>query len=266
MRRRSALAVPLAVALPAMAQTSPLRLRVGFAVGYAPFSEVGSDGQLKGFEIDLAQALCNRLAMQCVPVMLDFDGLIPALQSRKIDGKTKTLSRFKSPPDVAGVALLSVSAPDGTTEELALYAPKVRRTRKIAAGSRGESFMESEFTYADFSGSSLEDASPTRGPDATNCKSCYVITATPKDSPYTKVEATIDKGNFMPVEVRYFDAQGLLKVYTVSKSEPKAGRNIATESVMENARTHRKSTLSVGQVSNADAPDAAFTDRGLERG
>ncbi|MFG6485772.1 transporter substrate-binding domain-containing protein [Roseateles sp. BYS78W] len=92
MRRRSALAAPLAVALPAMAQTSPLRLRVGFAVGYAPFSEVGSDGQLKGFEIDLAQALCNRLAMQCVPVMLDFDGLIPALQSRKIDAIMASMS------------------------------------------------------------------------------------------------------------------------------------------------------------------------------
>jgi arginine/ornithine transport system substrate-binding protein len=86
MRRRSALAASLAIAgSSAMGQVSPLRLRVGFAVGYAPFSEVGTDGQLKGFEVDLAHALCNRLAMQCVPVILDFDGLIPALRARKID-------------------------------------------------------------------------------------------------------------------------------------------------------------------------------------
>lgn len=85
MRRRSALASSLALAGTAWGQASPLRLRIGFAVGYAPFSEVGSDGQLKGFEIDLAQALCNRMALQCVPVILDFDSLIPALRARKID-------------------------------------------------------------------------------------------------------------------------------------------------------------------------------------
>ncbi|MBS2026735.1 MAG: outer membrane lipoprotein-sorting protein [Deltaproteobacteria bacterium] len=187
-------------------------------------------------------------------------------QSKTIDGTTKTISRFKSPPDVAGVALLTINAKDGGDDEIALYAPKVRRTRKIAQSSRSEAFMESEFSYADFSGSSLDDAKPKRDPDPKDCKSCYQITATPKDSPYAKVEVEIDKGNFMPLVVRYFDAQGLLKTYTVSKSEPRANRNIATESVMENMRTHRKSTLSVGNVAPADAPDTAFTERGLERG
>lgn len=92
MRRRSALAAPLALAGTAWGQASSLRLRVGFAVGYAPFSEVGSDGQLKGFEVDLAHALCTRLAMQCVPVILDFDSLIPALRSRKIDAIMASMS------------------------------------------------------------------------------------------------------------------------------------------------------------------------------
>jgi arginine/ornithine transport system substrate-binding protein len=92
MRRRSALAAPLAIAVPAMGQTSPLRLRVGFAVGYAPFSEVGTDGQLKGFEVDLAQVLCTRMALQCVPVILDFDSLIPALRTGKIDALMASMS------------------------------------------------------------------------------------------------------------------------------------------------------------------------------
>ncbi len=91
MRRRSALAASLALAGAAWAQ--PLqRLRVGFAVGYAPFSEIGTDGQLKGFEIDIAQALCARLGVQCTPVILEFDGLIPALQSRKIDAIMASMS------------------------------------------------------------------------------------------------------------------------------------------------------------------------------
>ena len=91
MRRRSALGAALALTMAAGAATAQpasapaQRLRIGFAVGYAPFSEIGTDGQLKGFEIDVAQALCAHLAVSCTPVILEFDGLIPALQSRKID-------------------------------------------------------------------------------------------------------------------------------------------------------------------------------------
>ncbi|MDR7332409.1 transporter substrate-binding domain-containing protein [Roseateles asaccharophilus] len=91
MRRRTALAAGLALPGATLAQT-PQRLRIGFAVGYAPFSEVGSDGQLKGFEVDLAQALCTRMVQQCVPVILDFDGLAPALLSRKIDAIMASMS------------------------------------------------------------------------------------------------------------------------------------------------------------------------------
>ncbi len=94
MQRRPALAAIACTALAvtaAGAQTGQ-KLRIGFAVGYAPFSEVGSDGQLKGYEIDLAQALCKRLALQCVPVILEFDGLVPALQSRKIDAIMASMS------------------------------------------------------------------------------------------------------------------------------------------------------------------------------
>jgi len=91
MRRRSALTAGLLWAAAVQAE-APQRLRIGFAVGYAPFSEVGSDGQLKGFEIDLAQALCARMGVQCSPVMLDFDGLVPALQTRKIDAIMASMS------------------------------------------------------------------------------------------------------------------------------------------------------------------------------
>lgn len=91
MRRRSALAAALALATAVHAQGTE-RLRIGFAVGYAPFSEVGSDGQLKGFEIDVAQALCERMGVRCTSVIFEFDGLIPALQARKIDAIMASMS------------------------------------------------------------------------------------------------------------------------------------------------------------------------------
>ena len=60
-------------------------MRVGVEGAYPPFSEVGPDGKSKGFDIDIAEAVCARLQSRCVLVQQDFDGLIPALQARKFD-------------------------------------------------------------------------------------------------------------------------------------------------------------------------------------
>lgn len=75
-----------------LAQSTPNRLRIGVEGAYPPFSEVGPDGQLKGFEIDLARALCNQMKVECVLVQQDFDGMIPALNARKFDAVMASLS------------------------------------------------------------------------------------------------------------------------------------------------------------------------------
>ncbi len=68
------------------------KIRIGVEGAYPPFSEVGADGKLKGFEIDLANALCAEMKAECTLVQQDFDGLIPALQSRKIDAIIASMS------------------------------------------------------------------------------------------------------------------------------------------------------------------------------
>ncbi len=84
-------ATALAVALaPAHAQGK--KLRIGVEGAYPPFSEVGADGKLKGFEIDLAHAYCAQMKRECELVQTEFDGLIPALQSRKIDAIIASMS------------------------------------------------------------------------------------------------------------------------------------------------------------------------------
>jgi hypothetical protein len=188
-------------------------------------------------------------------------------QSKKIDGTSHGITRFKSPADVAGVALLVISGKDGAKDDISLYLPKIRRARKIAQANRGDAFMESEFSYADFSGDSVDEKASNREKDGTvGDKAVYVLSGAPPDSPYKKVVASIDKTSFIPLRVEYYDDKGLLKVYTVQKVEQKAGRTMATESTMENQRTGRKTTISIGDVSTADAPDTAFTERALERG
>ena len=85
MIRRTALALALALPFAAALAAEPTKLRVGVEGAYPPFSSVGPDGQIKRFDIDIAKALCEQIKAQCTLVQLDFDGMIPALQARKID-------------------------------------------------------------------------------------------------------------------------------------------------------------------------------------
>jgi len=60
-------------------------LRVGVEGAYPPFSWKESDGTLKGFDIDIAEAICAEMGRKCVLVEQDWDGMIPALQAKKFD-------------------------------------------------------------------------------------------------------------------------------------------------------------------------------------
>ncbi len=84
-------ALLLAAALPAQAQ-SGTRLRLGVEGAYPPFSEMGSDGKLKGFDIDIAFALCERIKVSCELVQTEFDAMIPALRAKKIDAVVASMS------------------------------------------------------------------------------------------------------------------------------------------------------------------------------
>lgn len=52
---------------------------------YAPWNFTGAGGKLEGFEIDLANDLCARMKVKCEIVAQDWDGIIPALTSKKYD-------------------------------------------------------------------------------------------------------------------------------------------------------------------------------------
>lgn len=96
MQRRSLIALA-ALALGAMSAAQAQapdwkKIRIGVEGAYPPFSEVGPDGKLKGFEIDYANALCAEMKAECTLVQQDFDGLIPALQARKVDAIIASVS------------------------------------------------------------------------------------------------------------------------------------------------------------------------------
>ncbi len=60
-------------------------IRIGTEGAYPPWNMTLPDGQLAGFEIDLANALCERVGARCEFVTQDWDGMIPALLGGRYD-------------------------------------------------------------------------------------------------------------------------------------------------------------------------------------
>lgn len=70
----------------------PKTLRIGTDPTYAPFESKNAQGQLVGFDIDLANEICKRIQTKCTYVESDFDALIPSLKAKKIDAIISSLS------------------------------------------------------------------------------------------------------------------------------------------------------------------------------
>jgi polar amino acid transport system substrate-binding protein len=92
--RRIALAASLAAFALSLgaAQAQELTLKIGTEGAYPPFNSLTADGKLEGFDIDIANALCEEMKAKCEFVTQDWDGMIPALQAGKFDAIIASMS------------------------------------------------------------------------------------------------------------------------------------------------------------------------------
>ncbi len=82
MRRLAAATVALAALAPVPAALAePARLRIASEGARPPYNQLDAKGDLAGFEIDLARALCLRAGHACDVVQQDWDQLLPGLES-----------------------------------------------------------------------------------------------------------------------------------------------------------------------------------------
>jgi octopine/nopaline transport system substrate-binding protein len=111
---RSFALVVIAVTLAGGTATAQDRVvKIATEGAYAPWNFTSAGGKLEGFDIDLANELCNRIKMKCEIVAQDWDGIIPALQAKKYDAIMAGMSITDERKEVIDFAGPYADSPNG---------------------------------------------------------------------------------------------------------------------------------------------------------
>ncbi|MGH6762502.1 MAG: ABC transporter substrate-binding protein [Phyllobacterium sp.] len=81
----------MVLSAPAFAQEQT-EIRIATEGAYPPFNLVAPDGTLKGFDVDIAKALCEEMKAKCTIVAQDWDGIITGLQAKKYDAVVASMT------------------------------------------------------------------------------------------------------------------------------------------------------------------------------
>lgn len=191
-------------------------------------------------------------------------------RSMRYDGPySKSLVRFTAPADLAGAGFLQVQN-RGSDDDRYLFLPELKRSRRIAGGSRSSSFMGTDFSFADLDRRDFREGDATSQPDEQIGKHpCYRIDVAPKrsDSPYSKLEASVRKDNLLPLKLVMYDrAKTLVKTFSAQEVRRVDGEWFITKSRMLDHATGHSTELLLDSVTPLkDASDAEFSVRNLEK-
>jgi outer membrane lipoprotein-sorting protein len=174
-------------------------------------------------------------------------------------GNDKRMFRFTSPASQAGISVLSL--PD---DVMYLYLPAFGKERRIATSAKNQNFAGTDFSYDDMESVlfSIKYTPVLARTDA----SIFVLELTPKGkSDYSKVLAHVNKANYYPELMEYYDKAGN-KVKEAKYTFKKIGNYWnASEIEMTDLKKNHKTKMQMSDVKyDTGLNDDDFTVRKLK--
>jgi outer membrane lipoprotein-sorting protein len=183
--------------------------------------------------------------------------------------------RFSTPADIKGTSFLQVEHIEGD-DDLWIYLPALKKSRRLVANNKKDSFVGSDFSYGDISLPKVDLYRHTlQRTEKVDGRDCYVVESVPAtdgvraNSGYGKKLTWVRADNFVEAKVEYYDLAGRLwKTQTVSRHEqvePQKARWFALQREMVNHQTGHRTVISMSKVTPGVAvPDETFTTRFIE--
>ncbi len=188
----------------------------------------------------------------------------------------KRIIRFLSPAEVRGTGMLIYDY-DERNDDMWIYMPALRKTRRIISNEKSKSFMGSEFSNADMSAPSLEDFDYIlTGSDLVGGTDCWIVEVVPVNEDimdevgYDRQLAWIGKQDFVFRKAEYYDEDDELFKQMISSDvrqmDTSGKKYIATRMEMSNLQNGRKSVMTIDEIQyNPDVKEEYFTLGYLER-
>jgi uncharacterized protein len=198
---------------------------------------------------------------------------IVKLQPNGVD--SKLVVKFSTPPDIKGTGVLQIEHGDGD-DDLWIYLPALRRSRRLVANNKKDSFAGSDFSYGDITLPKVDQYRHTLlRSEKVDDHDCYVVESVPAtdtvktNGGYSKKITWVRTDNFVESQVEYYDLAGrLLKTQRTGRHqlvEPDKGRWFVMSREMTNHQSGHRTTITATKAEAVAIPEDSFTTRYLER-
>lgn len=195
----------------------------------------------------------------------------------------KTLARFLTPADIAGTSYLNHDweEPDRDDDSW-LYLPALQRVKRLASSDTSDSFLGSDFSFADINGLELDwyDYEFVTESEIVDGHDTWVIDVLPRPemqekaedaTGYSRLRTWIIKDNYVQLRAQAWELRGnRIKYFTSDDIELIDGiwtvRRLQAIST-RNGRQEHASILQMNDIDyNVDLDDDLFSTEALQRG
>ncbi len=193
--------------------------------------------------------------------------------SKTFGGTEKRMIKFIDPADVRGTAMLIIDN-DDAQDDMWIYLPALKRTRRIVTKEKGKSFMSSEFSNADMTSALISDFNVSHMPGS-GSNDTWIIQSVPVDEQkadeygYSKKVTWLDKKDLKIKKIEFynFDNQ-LFRTIDILATRPLVGKEgyLMTEMYVENRLNGRNSRIIFENINTESAiADNIFTVENMSR-
>ncbi|MFC1586315.1 outer membrane lipoprotein-sorting protein [Fibrobacterota bacterium] len=185
-------------------------------------------------------------------------------------GRDKQIMWFLEPADVKGTGFMRIEK-EGDFDDMRLYLPAFKKTRRITSSAKGDNFMGSDLTYEDMTTRKLEDYKyELQGEETVDEKPCYKVKCTPVSkgkSEYGHIISWVWKDEWIPVKEEFYDKKAkLLKNKLLLDFKPLKSYQIFGTMKVENVQKKHSTVLNMDNISvDEGVKSGLFHERNLKR-